>query len=364
MTETYRLASPATKKTDSRLLRILSSSLLLLASCLSMNSQAEFSTNDELNNIQIFKQASPAVVYVTNQTVVRNRHSLSLQTIPRGSGTGFIWSDKGYIVTNYHVIEGARKVTITLQDQSHWDASLIGAAPEKDLAVLRIDAPAHLLKALPVGNSSSLTVGRKVLAIGNPFGLDTTLTVGVVSALGREIEAANDRKIRGAIQTDAAINPGNSGGPLLNSEGKLVGVNTAIYSPSGASVGIGFAIPVDTVKKIVPQLIEHGRMVRPSLGVELAPEQWLSRRGLRGVPILRVTRGMPAENAGLRGVQRNRAGAMVLGDVIVGIDNRSVKNYDDLLSAIEDYQAGDKIRLHFIRNGKKLSTQLVLSEPL
>jgi len=322
---------------------------------------ANFATDDERNNIQVFKQASPAVVYVTNQAVVRDPYSFNLHTVPRGAGTGFVWNQDGYIVTNYHVIEGARKVTITLQDQSRWQARLVGAAPEKDLAVLHIEAPRDKLLPLPLGDSSALSVGRKVLAIGNPFGLDTTLTVGVVSALGREIDAANNRKIRGVIQTDAAINPGNSGGPLLDSQGRLIGVNTAIYSPSGASVGIGFAIPVNTVNKIVPQLIKHGRLVRPVLGIEVAPEQWAQRNGISGVPILRATRGLPAAKAGLEGIKRDAWGATVLGDVIIGIDDHVIKSYDDLLTALESYQAGEEVELAFVRQGKihKRSLQLI-----
>ncbi len=338
--------------------------MITLISLTSINQALAFATDDERNNIEVFKQASPAVVYVTNQALVRDPYSFNLHTVPRGAGTGFVWDKGGYIVTNYHVIDGARKVTITLQDQSSWPARLVGAAPEKDLAVLQIEAPPNQLHPLPRGDSSTLTVGRKVLAIGNPFGLDTTLTVGVVSALGREIDAVNNRKIRGVIQTDAAINPGNSGGPLLNSEGKLIGVNTAIYSPSGASVGIGFAIPVNTVDKIVPQLIQYGRLVRPALGIEVAPEQWARQHGIKGVPILRATRGMPAAEAGLEGIQRNIWGAAVLGDVIIGIDDHRIESYDDLLSALESYQPGEEVTLAIVRNGKPLTRSLRLVEPM
>ncbi|MCE3254099.1 MAG: hypothetical protein K0Q67_3119, partial [Cellvibrio sp.] len=228
------------------------------ASALSASVQA-FSTDDERNSVEVFEAARPSVVFVTNQQLARDPYSFDLVTVPRGSGTGFVWNDKGYIVTNYHVVEGARQITITLQDQSNWPAEVVGLAPERDIAVLKIDAKKAKLNALPLGDSGDLRVGRKVLAIGNPFGLDATLTTGVVSALGREIISPNQRKITNVIQTDAAINPGNSGGPLLNSEGKLIGVNTMIYSPSGASAGIGFAIPVNTVKEVVPELIEHGR---------------------------------------------------------------------------------------------------------
>lgn len=348
--------------THARLSLLATMACLLLLGMASSHA-ADFATDDERNNIQVFKQASPAVVYVTNQAVVRDPYSFNLHTVPRGAGTGFVWDKNGYIVTNYHVIDGARKVTITLKDQSSWQARLVGAAPEKDLAVLHIDAPASKLQPLPLGNSSSLTVGRKVLAIGNPFGLDTTLTVGVVSALGREIDAANNRKIRGVIQTDAAINPGNSGGPLLNSQGQLIGVNTAIYSPSGASVGIGFAIPVNTVNKIVPQLITHGRLVRPALGIEVAPEQWAKHHGINGVPILRTTRGLPAAKAGLQGIQRDVWGATILGDVIIGIDDHVIKSYDDLLTALENYQPGEKVELAFVRQGKIQTRSLQLVPP-
>ncbi len=326
-------------------------------------SDAAFSTDDEINNIQIFKHASPAVVYVTNNTVVRNRYSLDLQAVPQGSGTGFVWDKRGHIVTNFHVIENARQITITLQDQTTWQAEVVGLAPDRDLAVLRIDAPADKLTPLPTGDSSILTVGRKVLAIGNPFGLDTTLTVGVVSALGREIQAPNNRKIRNVIQTDAAINPGNSGGPLLNSAGELIGVNTAIYSPSGASVGIGFAIPINIVKKTIPELIEHGRLVRPVLGIEVAPEHWAQRNGIKGVPILQVTPGMPAQAAGLEGIKRNQWGATILGDVIIGIDSDVIETYDDLLTALESHKANDKVEVSFVRAGKIRTTQLVLVAP-
>lgn len=342
---------------------LLAAPLLLLAPFASATSPAAFSTDDEQNTMQVFNFASPSVVYVTNETLVRDRWTLRLHTVPKGAGSGFIWDDRGHVVTNFHVIEGARKVTITLQDRSEWSAELVGSAPEKDLAVLKIDAPPELLKPLVAGTSKSLSVGRKVLAIGNPFGLDTTLTTGVVSALGREIQAANNRTIRNVIQTDAAINPGNSGGPLLDSSGRLIGVNTAIYSPSGASVGIGFAIPVDTVKKIVPELIAHGRLVRPVLGIESAPDQWASRYGFEGVAVLRTAPGMPAEEAGLRGVYRTERGGWQLGDVIVEVDRQPVRSYDDLLNVLENHRAGDEVSLGVVRDGKKRHTSVTLAAP-
>lgn len=336
---------------------------LLFISPLATAEVPAFSTDDEKNTMQVFNFASPSVVFVTNETLVRDRWTLRLHTAPKGSGSGFIWDEQGHVVTNFHVIDGARKVTITLQDRSEWPAELVGTAPEKDLAVLKIGAPPEKLKPLIPGNSGNLAVGRKVLAIGNPFGLDTTLTTGVVSALGREIESANSRTIRNVIQTDAAINPGNSGGPLLDSGGRLIGVNTAIYSPSGASVGIGFAIPVDTVKKIVPELIAHGRLVRPVLGIESAPDQWASRYGFDGVAVLRTTPGMPAERAGLRGVYRTRHSGWQLGDVIVEVGRQPVHSYDDLMNALENHNAGDEVRLGYVRDGQKRTTSVTLAAP-
>tara|TARA_B100001540_G_C15807269_1_gene642659 strand:+ start:1761 stop:2831 length:1071 start_codon:yes stop_codon:yes gene_type:complete len=304
-----------------------------------------FATEDEANTTEVFGKASPAVVYVTNTALRRSLFSLDVREIPRGSGTGFVWNEQGLIVTNYHVIAGAHRLTVTLADRSVHDAEIIGVAPEKDLAVLRIEDPPDDLATLPLGDSSELTVGRKVLAIGNPFGLDTTLTTGVVSALGREIQAPSNRRIRGVIQTDAAINPGNSGGPLLNSLGQLIGVNTAIYSPSGASAGIGFAIPVNTVKEVVPQLISYGRMLRPIIGVELASDRWVRRYRIEGVPVVQVYPGLPAAEAGMSGAWRNARGEVVLGDIITAIDGRPIRSQDDYFSALEAHKPGDEVTI-------------------
>ncbi|WP_020208314.1 S1C family serine protease [Gilvimarinus chinensis] len=338
---------------------------LCLLLCVSQ-AQAEppaFATDDERNTIEVFEFASPAVVYVNRLQVVRDRRSFDLLSIPSGAGTGFIWSEDGYVVTNYHVVEGAQQVQITLPDQSSWPAEVVGLAPDKDLAVLKIDAPKDKLHALPRGDSDQLAVGRKVLAIGNPFGLDATLTTGVVSALGREIEAPNQRKIRNVIQTDAAINPGNSGGPLLNSAGELIGVNTMIYSPSGASAGIGFAIPVNIVKEIVPQLIEYGRLIRPVFGVEFAPAYWAQRAGVDGVPLLHVAPGLPAAKAGLIGARRGAWGRVELGDIIIGLDNTPTRNHDDFLTLLEQHKPGDTLSVQFVRNGKIRRTTVTLAEP-
>ena len=322
-----------------------------------------FATEDEANSTEIFRKASPAVVYVTTTTLARrSRFSLDVLEIPRGSGTGFVWHDSGLIVTNFHVIAGANRMQVTLSDGTSSPAELIGQAPEKDLAVLRLLEPPEDLVTLPLGDSTELAVGRKVLAIGNPFGLDTTLTTGVVSALGREIQAPSGRRIRGVIQTDAAINPGNSGGPLLNSLGQLVGVNTAIYSPSGASAGIGFAIPVNTVREVVPQLISYGRILRPIMGVELASDRWRKRYGIEGLPIVRVFPGLPADEAGLEGAMRNWRGEIVLGDVILGIDDREVRSHDDYLSIMENHKPGDRVSVRMRRGDEERTVELTLTE--
>jgi S1-C subfamily serine protease len=346
--------------------------LLSLLACLAIGAPAtfahgevdylSFATEDEANSTEVFRKASPAVVYVTNTALRRSFFTLNVEEIPRGSGTGFIWDESGLIVTNFHVIAGAHKLTITLQDRSEYDAEVIGVAPEKDLAVLRLLEPPEHLATLPMGDSSELTVGRKVLAIGNPFGLDTTLTTGVVSALGREIQAPGERKIRGVIQTDAAINPGNSGGPLLNSKGELVGVNTAIYSPTGASAGIGFAIPVNTVKDVVPQLISYGRVLRPMIGVELASDSWVRRYRIEGLPVARVYPGLPAAEAGMSGAYRGSRGQVILGDIITHIEDRPIRSNDDFYSAIEAFEPGDKVTVRTRRAGETLEYTLELIE--
>jgi S1-C subfamily serine protease len=291
-------------------------------------------------------------VFVTNTQLRRQRFSLNVMEIPRGSGTGFIWDESGLIVTNFHVVQGANKITIELQSNKSYQATIVGSAPEKDIALLKIDAPNEDLQPLPLGDSTSLAVGRKVLAIGNPFALDTTLTVGVVSALGREIKSVTNRTIKNVIQTDAAINPGNSGGPLLNSTGQLVGVNTAIYSPTGASAGIGFAIPVNAVKVIIPQLIEHGKLIRPVLGIETLTDYWTRRLRVKGVAILSVREGLPAAKAGMVGVREDRRGKIHLGDVIIAINGQNVINEDSLLNQLEQFSPGDNVKVTTLKDEK------------
>lgn len=305
--------------------------------------------NDEQNTIDIFRNAAPSVVYITSIAVRRNLFSLNVYEIPQGTGSGFIWDQQGRIVTNYHVISDASRLEVTLADHSTWKAALVGAAPDRDLAVLQILAPPDKLRPISVGDSKNLLVGQKVFAIGNPFGLDQTLTTGIVSALGREITAATGRTIHDVIQTDAAINPGNSGGPLLDSAGRLIGVNTAIYSPSGASSGIGFAVPVGEVNRVVPQIISKGKLIRPGLGVTLANRSLTKDLGLEGVLVLKVLAGSSAEQAGLRGTTQVRDG-LVMGDLILAVNGRKVADYDSLRDEIERYEVGQAVVLTLLRD--------------
>jgi S1-C subfamily serine protease len=266
-------------------------------------------------------------------------------------------------VTNYHVISDASHIRVTLSDQSEHKAVLVGAAPDKDLAVLQISAPARKLKPLAVGEATNLLVGQKVFAIGNPFGLDHTITSGIISALGREINAITGRTIEGVIQTDAAINPGNSGGPLLDSAGRLIGVNTAIYSPSGAYAGIGFAVPVEEVNRVVPELIKYGKLIKPGIGVTLVDERYAARYGINeGILIGRVEAGGPADQAGLQAARQLR-GEIVTGDIIVGIDGELVNTVNDIRNILENLQVGDEIELSYLRQGQQLTTRMRL-EPV
>lgn len=314
---------------------------------------------DEKATIELFRKASPSVVYIMSIAVQRDLFTLNVQEIPKGTGSGFVWDADWHIVTNFHVIQDAQALKVTLADQSTWDARLVGAAPAFDLAVLKIDAATEKLPALPIGESANLAVGQKVFAIGNPFGLDHTLTTGVVSALGREIKSATDRPISGVIQTDAAINPGNSGGPLLDSAGRLIGVNTAIVSPSGAYAGIGFAIPVDMVNQVVPELIRNRRIARAVLPAKMADDAIARRLGVRsGVLILDLTTPQAAKV--LQPTRRDRSGRIVLGDVIVAFDGKPVRNRDELERFLSQSKAGDTIVLTVVHGGAKLEVEVTL----
>lgn len=317
---------------------------------------------EERNTIEVFQQVAPSVVYITSKALRRDFFTLDVFEIPQGTGSGFIWDNSGHIVTNYHVIQEASSLEVTLSDHSAYEAEVVGVEPSKDLAVLRIKAASSKLKPVIAGTSDHLLVGQKVLAIGNPFGLDQTLTSGIVSAIGREIKAVTGRTIQDVIQTDAAINPGNSGGPLLDSRGRLIGVNTAITSPSGASAGIGFAIPVNTVQRVVPQLIQYGKMIRPGLGVSVINDAVARRYGIEGVIIAEAARGSAAAKAGLQGIQRNWRGETALGDIIIGIDDKKVRNYDELSNALEQYKVGDVVTVHYLRDDKERSTRVLLQQ--
>lgn len=304
---------------------------------------------DEKATIALFKQASKAVVHITTSEVGRDFFTMSEMEYELGSGSGFLWDEKGNVVTNFHVIENADRLKVTLADQSSWDAVEIGRAPDRDVAVLRINAPPGRLQPLLIGTSKELEVGQKVFAIGNPFGLDQTLTTGIISGLGRQIKSRTGRVIDGVIQTDAAINPGNSGGPILDSSGRLIGMNTAIYSPSGASAGIGFAIPVDTLQRVVPDVLRHGHVVRPSLEAQFFPDSLPRRMGITGVIIARVNRDGAAAKAGLRPTRRTPGDDPIWGDLIVAVDDKSVETVEELLTALERHAVGDQVKLTIVR---------------
>ena len=316
---------------------------------------------DEKATIKLFEETSPSVVFITTINLRRDFFSTNIYKMPAGTGSGFIWDSDGHIVTNYHVIKGADEAQITLWDQSTWDAKLVGVEPDKDLAVLKIKAPDDRLKPIKIGESKNLLVGQKAFAIGNPFGFDQTLTTGVISALGREIESVTRRPITGVIQTNAAINPGNSGGPLLDSAYRLIGINTAIYSPTGSYAGIGFAVPVDTINRIVPQLIEYGKVIKPGLGINIAPDSFVSTRlNTSGVLILNVIEGGGAEKAGLKATTQSANGKISLGDIIKKVEGRNVEDSSDLFRILDAKVVGDTVNVTVDRDGKDLNFEVTL----
>ncbi len=316
---------------------------------------------DEKNTIAVFEEIAPSVVYITSIEVRRSIFSLNVYEIPQGTGSGFVWDKEGRIVTNYHVVGEAGRVEVTLDDNSVYKGIMVGAAPDKDIAVLQISAPADALKPIPLGDSETLQVGQKVFAIGNPFGLDHTITSGIVSALDREITAVTGRTIQGVIQTDAAINPGNSGGPLLDSAGRLIGVNTAIYSPSGASAGIGFAVPVDVVNRVVPEVIRYGRVIRPGIGVTLASDRIARRLDIEGLLVIKVQPGSAADKAGIRETRQIR-GKIIPGDIILAINGVPVETYNDLRNELDRYHIGDEVPFIFLRDEEHIEIKVRLEE--
>ncbi|WOK99246.1 protease Do-like 1, chloroplastic [Canna indica] len=317
--------------------------------------------SDELATVRLFQENTPSVVYITNLAARQDAFTLDVLEVPQGSGSGFVWDKNGHIVTNYHVIRGASDLRVTLADQSTYDAKVVGFDQDKDVAVLSIDAPKEKLRPIPVGISSDLLVGQKVYAIGNPFGLDHTLTTGVISGLRREISsAATGRPIQDVIQTDAAINPGNSGGPLLDSSGSLIGINTAIYSPSGASSGVGFSIPVDTVSGIVEQIVQFGKVTRPILGIKFAPDQSVEQLGVSGVLVLDAPANGPAGKAGLQSTKRDAYGRLILGDIITSVNGKKVTNGSDLYRILDQCKVGETVTVEVLRGDHKEKISVVL----
>jgi S1-C subfamily serine protease len=318
---------------------------------------------DEEANIELFRSVAPSVVHITSLKARRDRVSLNVFEIPQGTGSGFLWDEQGHVVTNFHVIEQADRVAVTLYDNTVWPATIVGTAPDKDLAVIKITAPRDKLRSISIGVSSSLQVGQKVFAIGNPFGLDHTLTTGIISGLSREIRSVTKRTIYDVIQTDAAINPGNSGGPLLDSAGLLIGVNTAIYSPSGAFAGIGFAVPIDTVNRIVPQLISNGRVFKPGLGITAIRPEVAQQYSIQGVAIRDVYPDTAAARAGLRGITVDHDGRRsMLGDIIVGVDGAAIRDIEDLYRVLDQKNVGDQVKVTVEREGKRTDVEITLQD--
>jgi S1-C subfamily serine protease len=319
-------------------------------------------TEDERNTIEVVRKTRNSVVFITNLQYLQDFFFTSDELVPQGSGSGFVWDDRGHIVTNFHVIDEGVKYMVSLPDQRQIEATLVGRDPAKDIAVLKLSEPVPGLAPVVIGTSRDLQVGQKVVAIGNPFGFDHTVTKGIVSALGRTMPGAGGISIRDMIQTDASINPGNSGGPLLNSAGELIGMNTMIASPSGASSGVGFAVPVDAVLKVVPQIIQFGKVIRPDLGgISFVRDEVARRAKVEGAVVLEVSRGTRAYDLGLRGLNRDRFGRLLIRDVIVAIDQMKVKSYDDLFAALDGYKIGDTVTLMVERQGETRQVRIQLT---
>jgi S1-C subfamily serine protease len=323
------------------------------------------SASDEQNNIEVYRTLSPGVVNVHSTSYARD--FFGFVEPQEGSGSGSIIDQDGDILTNYHVIEGAQKLAVSFGGQKNYAAKVVGGDPDTDLAVIKlIEMPKEALTIVPLGDSDKLEVGQKVLAIGNPFGLDRTLTTGVISGLQRPIRARNGRPIEGAIQTDASINPGNSGGPLLDSHGRMIGINSQILSPTGASAGVGFAVPVNIAKRIVPELVRSGEIRRPKLGITTRDVETLKNQVelpvSDGVLIWQVAPGGPAANAGLRGLTQTENGDVEIGDVIVGIDNEKVENTDALYRILNKHALGEQVQVQIVRNARRTSVTVRLTE--
>ncbi len=320
-------------------------------------------TDDEARTVALFESARDAVVNINALGRQVDLFTRRVREVPRGVGSGFFWDEQGHLVTNFHVIQNASGARVVLADQTTLKAELVGTSPDHDLAVLKVDVTPEQATALPIGGSTGLKVGQFVYAIGNPYGLDYTLTRGIISALDREITSVTGRPISEAIQTDAAINPGNSGGPLLDSSGRVIGVNTMIFSPSGASAGIGFAVPIDTVARVVPQLIEEGEYTAPTLGIRIsdrASAQLLRRLNLEGVLVLGVEEDSGAAAAGIKPTVRGRDGAIILGDIISAIDGEPITNANDLYRVLDQHAVGDTVSVTLRRGERETEVEVEL----
>lgn len=345
----------------------LLTSVLFVFSCflISLSSSAATVNKflpDEQNTIEIFRQATSKVIYVHRIKTVVGSHS-ELVHIPSGAGSGIIWDNKGHIVTNFHVIAGADNVAVSIGNHT-FQAKIVGTEPRKDIAVLKLESSKALdlikqFKPFKIARSKDLMVGQKAIAIGNPYGLDHSLTIGVISALGRQVPGVGGVTIRDMIQTDASVNPGNSGGPLLDSSGNLLGINTMIYSKSGSSAGVGFAVPADDIERLVQQIIQHGRVKMAGIGIQRVETRLAQKLGVkRGILISEVIPKTPAAKAGLRGTKRTKRGRIQLGDVIVGVNGKSVGNYDTLYNILSRMPVGETISLTIIRDHKKINLKI------
>jgi S1-C subfamily serine protease len=316
----------------------------------------------ETKTIEIYRKAVPSTVNVSNIKLARNFFYGEVE-VPQGAGSGFVWDEAGHIITNYHVVQGGNSFVVTFyNDPKQYKAKLVGTAPEKDVAVLKLEEKPAKMFPITFGSSKELLVGQYSFAIGSPFGLDYTLTTGVISALGRKIDGIGGVKINDMIQTDAAINMGNSGGPLLDSAGQLIGMNTVIFSTSGSSAGLGFAVPADTIKNIVPQLISHGKLIRPALGIGIVPDS-MKRRIIsdgKGIIVSHVDEKGPAFKAGIRGMTQDEYGRTYLGDIILSIDGQAVNGLDDIYQLLEQKKIGDEVMVKYRREGKTLATKVTL----
>lgn len=336
---------------------IMLSLLLIMPVTVNARNHSRHLLEDEKNTIDVFKQISPSVVFIYKMRRIQNGHKT--QYIPSGSaGSGFFWGNDGYLVTNFHVVRQSRTIAISFQPGKAHKAIIVGVEPRKDIAVLKLLSKPGLayaknLKPIPIANSTDIDIGEKTIAIGNPYGLDRTLTTGIVSATGRRVPGYGGVTIYDMIQTDASINPGNSGGPLLNSEGELIGMNTMIFSRSGSSSGIGFAIPANTISRIVNQLIQHGRVIQKGLGIHQLDIRLAAQVAANGLIIQDVAPNSPADKAGLRGTRRDRHGRIVLGDIIIGINGKPVRNYDDYYNLLEKTNLGETVRVEFMRKNKR-----------